>query len=863
MVAAYSVRTIRELEKIFYEQKTHRPFKAVRYEAGTVLDYEVRGVIPAGLARVKLEIEKFVGGGYAGQVYKVKLLDFENEEGRVQGLERGRSYALKILIPPTGFGRFFRNFIYALGFQGPFSLQVNPAAGRSQALWQKFIRRAAKLEFGSEEAVVDIIATLIDRTLGSCAELSEWVEGRMWRFEVDDDLDARRKWKTGRLDRKAGSPEYLAKRAFMKRLVRLMHDMGAVELARQYEWWSLKSQPNALKRTASDPDPEAGLVAVDFRAGLALMAVTPMCPVDVKLIFQGLGRGSLVQFDRGNLKKLERFVAEHPQDFADMKEALEELKQADKAYRDSLLDITHHHLKLVASRRLRSSIMKSEVESWKIRNRTDDRANARLEKNGFLAFLFLLSGFLPIATPLLLVFAFPGQTWWKYPIWLAPLLLGPFFRKIWGRADFRRHCGKMLTSLGYFMRASRARIAESLIRWHRAGRVSEAKALKLARSPLRFYLHLPLSFLPAGFHRFMTDWKYFKQRLYSIFIRPVRLYFNAAEREKWLRDMIAAGEKNGMLNRDEAGHINSQIKEPFIQKYLKSLAVHLLLMPTTHIVALIVAFVYIRLHPELTWQQASLATGVILGLFQIIPVSPGSIARGIYTSSLILRDKKFKDYNIAFWLSFFKYIGYLAFPIQMAYRYPDLARFMAGHWATSGVHIVPVFGERGAWLEHFVFDAFYNFPLTIRRRIKLRQETRAEKSPRYVQGPLIILAGTALLALMDFVYCQIAGRPSVLGDIWWAALWVPFFASAVIARWAGGAALGKRIVLGTLSGGMIGLFYALANTYLPDIYATAASSAASLAPTLGKLAVKSLWHIFLFTLVAVVGALIAETRRVR
>jgi len=54
----------------------------------------------------------------------------------------------------------------------------------------------------------------------------------------------------------------------------------------------------------------------------------------------------------------------------------------------------------------------------------------------------------------------------------------------------------------------------------------------------------------------------------------------------------------------------------------------------------------------------------------------------------------------------------------MTYRYPALARFMAAHWATDAVHIVPVFGERGALLEHWVFCLFYNWPLTIRRKMR-------------------------------------------------------------------------------------------------------------------------------------------------
>jgi len=856
MTISYSTETIRALERKYSERGVLRPLRVSRYEPGTILEYEVEGVVPRGRASVKLEIEKFAGGGFAGQVYKVRLVELSVLDGQAAGLEKGRLYAIKIFVPPSGFSRKFRNFMYGIGFQGPFSLQSNRAAGRSQALWQKFIRRAARVEFGSEECAVEVIATFVDGTLGSRGEILEWIDGRTWRLEVDDNLDDRRSWKPGDPEDGVGSPEYRSKYAFMDRFVKLMHKMGAVELARQYEWWSLKSQPNVLKREASDPDPRVGLTAVDFRAGLALMPEAPMSPVDVKLIFRGLARGSLVQFDRGDFKKLDAFIAEHPADFSDMGDAAEELKSGDRAYRESLPDIFHHHVRLFG-RKLRKSIMGAMRESWNIRKKTDERTGRALERSGLLSAIFLFLPFLSLAAPALFVFAFPGRDWWKYPVWLSPLL-APFVRRLWGREDDRRHYGKMLTSLSYFLRAGRARIAETLIRWVRSGRVSEARALKLVDSPLRFYTHTPLSILPAGLHRFFSDKDRFRQKLYAVFVRPVRLYFRPEEREKWLRDMTTAGEKNGLLTREEAAHIEAQIKEPFIQKYLKSLAIHLLLMPTTHVVALIVAFIYVRLHPEMTWQQASLATGVILGLFQIIPVSPGSIARGIYTTSLILRERNFKDYSIAFWLSFFKYIGYFAFPIQMAYRYPDLARFMAGHWATTAVHAVPVFGEKGAWLEHFVFDTFYNFPLTIRRRIRLRREARANLEPRYAHILVWLIAGTGVLAALDFSYFKIARHTPQLGDIWWIAIWVPLFASVLICRGAGGAAAGKRIAAGTVSGAIIGLFYVVVKTTLPPLYAAAKDPG----PDLSRFAIQAAWHVFLFAIVAVIGAAVAETRKV-
>ena len=79
-------------------------------------------------------------------------------------------------------------------------------------------------------------------------------------------------------------------------------------------------------------------------------------------------------------------------------------------------------------------------------------------------------------------------------------------------------------------------------------------------------------------------------------------------------------------------------------------------------------------------------------------------------------------------------------------------------------------------------------------------------------------------------------------------------AAAGESAWAaGGAALGRRIVLGTASGALTGLLYALANTYLPALYGAAAGD--------GGLAAKSLWHIFLFAVAGVVGAVVAETRK--
>jgi hypothetical protein len=407
MTEEYSIEVHRNLEKEFNQLGLHRPMQMERYEVGTELAYDITTVESALEANVHLKIKKFVGGGFAGQVYQVEVTDIDAAAGPIESLEVGGLYAMKILIPPSRFSLLFRNVLYWIGFQGPFQLQVNPAAARSGALWQKFIRRGAKIQFGTQSAVVDIHATFVDKTLGSCGELSEWVEGRTWRLEVDDHLDILKNWIKGKETdpENLGSPEYRAKYEFMQQFVMLLHQMGAHEFARQYEWSTWKSQPNCLKRSGTEESPSKGLTAVDFRAGLALLPFMPMSPGDFKLIATGLLRGSLVQFDRGNTQKLGQYIEAHQDQFTGMERVLEELKGAEQIYRNSVPDITHNHIRLLYSSTLWSTMLKSAISGWRVRAIINRSCRDQLQKSTILTLLFFFLGLIP--------------------------LVGRFFRRIW------------------------------------------------------------------------------------------------------------------------------------------------------------------------------------------------------------------------------------------------------------------------------------------------------------------------------------------------------------------------------------------------------------------------------------------------
>ncbi|MBL7214686.1 MAG: hypothetical protein ISS71_03295 [Phycisphaerae bacterium] len=848
MATEYSIETCQQLQKAFGALGLHRPLRVGHYDAGTELEYTITPVEPGPGAVIRLSIEKFVGGGFAGQVYKVKLTAITmggQPTQTMMNLHVGGTYAVKILIPPSSGSLLFRNFLYAVGFQGPFQLQVNPVAARAGALWQKFIRAAAQIRFNDPQCVNDIHATFVDSTLGSCGEISDWVEGRTWRLEVDDHLDALKRWKRGKPvdENTLGSPEYRTKYRFMTAFVDLLHELGAHEFARQYEWTTCKSQPNALKRLETNHDPAAGLIGVDFRAGLALLVCLPMSPGDFKLIWQGLKRGSLVQFDRGDLTKLEQYINEHPQILDALpagRQMLEELKTCEIIYRDSVPDITHNHIRLLYDGRLWKQQFDSAVTGWQTRNLIDVDKIDGFRQSKFKTLLFFLLGLIPI--------------------------LGRVGRKVWARTDWRKHYGSILASVGYFKRAFKGRMLEKLIKWHENGRMDNDKAMRLQHSVAGYLFHVPFSILPAGLHRFLTDPQILKDKLYFLFVRPYKLLRHAELREQWMRDMIIQSQKKHILSDEDAAIILSQLDDPYIQKYLIALVLHLLTIPVTQLVGVIIAVVHWIRHPELTWVEASAYAVAVQGILAVVPISPGSFSRGLITTIMAIRDQTVKDYNIALFLSFFKYIGYLAFPIQMTYRYPAMARFMAAHWATDAVHIVPVFGERGALFEHWIFCAFYNWPLTIRRRMQQISKLRANLPTRIWHIPVITMVFAGILAGAYHLYYTQTGTVPSNDNKWFMSI-KPFFeisvkpflailvvllmmAGGILTRLAGGLSRMKRILAAMICGIFIGIGFSVVAFYLEKSWQLEQI----------RLLVPMVWRSFAGAIFCTIGAVITEIK---
>jgi hypothetical protein len=141
----YSIEVCGKLQERFRRTGVHRPLRISRYEPGTELTYEVRGFEGDRPANVHLTVERFVGGGFAGQVYRVKVLGIEGAP--IAGLETGGCYAMKILVPPSGFSPpRFRDLLYWVGFRARFNFGQprgsrgpygrRSSAGRLNQVWR-------------------------------------------------------------------------------------------------------------------------------------------------------------------------------------------------------------------------------------------------------------------------------------------------------------------------------------------------------------------------------------------------------------------------------------------------------------------------------------------------------------------------------------------------------------------------------------------------------------------------------------------------------------------------------------------------------------------------------------------------------
>jgi hypothetical protein len=201
--------------------------RRTRYEPGDELTVDIKGVHPSVEGSATLAIDKFLGGGFAGQVYRVRLAALNMPEGAtIEGLEAGKLYAVKIIIPPIRLFEGFRNTVLA-GVSRSVQLAGelrclplrpdSPEAGtprregnsirarnRHQRCVRLVLRSGSSMPTGKSPNGLRAVCGFSKPTMNSrAAATGETVPLSETR-----------------------SPEYIAKRRFMADMVAMMHEMG-------------------------------------------------------------------------------------------------------------------------------------------------------------------------------------------------------------------------------------------------------------------------------------------------------------------------------------------------------------------------------------------------------------------------------------------------------------------------------------------------------------------------------------------------------------------------------------------------------------------------------------------------------------
>ncbi len=199
-----------------------------------------------------------------------------------------------------------------------------------------------------------------------------------------------------------------------------------------------------------------------------------------------------------------------------------------------------------------------------------------------------------------------------------------------------------------------------------------------------------------------------------------RILTRQDERERRLVEMVEEGLREGMLTDTEADRLREQAGDSRLQLYLMCMAAHLLMFPATFLIVSVATLIYARLHNLSAGESAAIVGGA-LAFFAVFPLSPGSLSRGLFTLGVVVWKRRLRGFRVALLCSFFRYVGYSAFPLQMVATFPALARYLAAEAATAAVRRVPRLGARGGRLEYAMFDLFFNAPLSIGRWWRGRQ----------------------------------------------------------------------------------------------------------------------------------------------
>ena len=631
------------------------------YTAGMLIERLVYGLDGRSCGSEQFRIHRAIGSGFAGQVYQAA------PAGHVLSAQK---VALKVLFPRSRWKDMFRSALFRLSYQTAFAPRLCEEAVRAGLAWQQLIRVGAGIELGSVEAVVRPLGYMWCNALCSFIEIQEWIEGRSPR----PGLPAR------------SFDEVQALHTFMANLARLCKRMGALGVARQYEWYTFVSQANVLVREVI-PAGMLPFVGIDWRPGLAVPFFLPLSPTHARIIMKGLGRGRLVHYDEVDFALLDEYVQTHEEMFLAHLDLINQLKSDDALYRARLPDLWHRVPRLLNHSMQTHDLRQASVQNWLTMGYITPRTAMQWERSrAVFAAAFLLDN-----TP----------------------LIGKVLMRLSGRPDYRKHLRLLFVDSVYRRETCAAWQRDDVADWLASGRITASRA---GRLQLRFghYLleKLGLSWLPAGWHRLATDSAARQDWVRRLIKNPLRLLFRPAYRSIWLQDIIRRQRAGGMINTGQARLLGEQTREPQAASFIADAAFTAGLDLFSRLVYLLLSLY------GLTTRNFWPLLIALLG-----PVPPSGAVRFVFAmqklarllpSTVRRRDWAFlRAQLVGVTIAPWRWVGNLYAPVEMFLYYPLLSLLLANYFLSKMVNAIPVLGGNSKLLAFWIFYLTYSLPLSI------------------------------------------------------------------------------------------------------------------------------------------------------
>jgi hypothetical protein len=661
-----------------------RPRKRAYY-FGECVEVEVRGLDGGKLGNERFAIQTSPGSGFAGQVYRA-IPEKEIIFGASEANEEKHRVALKVLRPKSRWKETFRDILFKLSYQTSFAPRLREDALRSGLIWQELLRTAAGIEFGTDSVVTKPFGYYWDEEVSSFVEIHEWVNGRGPRYEADDQIITRRMGKT----KEPPNSEVARKRKFMGDVVKLCHEIGAIGLALQYEWYTLVSQANILTRNEQQ-DGRSEFVVVDCRPGLAVPFFLPLSPVHAKIILNGIKRGVFAHFDEVDFSKLDTYLATHVNEFKHVDGLIQQLKEDDERYRLGLPNLWHVRTRFLRDKNLRQKVQEESIRDWQRLGKVSDEEAEKLRRGSRRYAPYLILDNLPLV----------GQ----------PLL------RLLGNEGYREHIGRILRNPVYLKEVIEVQKAGDILEWNDGQRITTERAVALANSTPRYLLEKStLGWQPKSVHRLATDAQACRKFVDNLVINPFRLCINRKYREGWLLDIIDQQAEKGVVAVEQLKMLREQVGEARMQGFMRDLGIAAGLETASKI-----------LYVALAAYALSAKDFLPLAVAVLGPISPSGIARAAYVLAQLTLNLphivKNKDGKLLLTRALgtisapWRIVGNVFAPLEMFAYYNDMSLLLCDYYVSKMVNAIPVFGGEGKLLEHWAFQIAYNLPISARRAV--------------------------------------------------------------------------------------------------------------------------------------------------